>query len=309
MRYYFFSAILVLVAVSVSLVVPLIVSKTENTLAASKIEVPVKSSDIAGTYKYNLPPVNKNIPVPLYTAKAILIKDLNTENLLYEKNSHTPLPIASTTKIMTALIASSFFKPNTPILVSSASAAVSGSKVGLRGGETLAFRSVLYGMLLNSGNDAAFTIADNFPGGVTGFVATMNQKVLELNLQNTHFENPAGFDSLDHYSSASDLSLITEEALKDSQLARIFATKETEIFSLDKNYHHSLLNLNKLLSQVAGVIGVKTGYTEGAKENLVTLVERDGHRVLIVVLGSDDRFGETSSLIDWVFSNFQWQPT
>ena len=129
---------------------------------------------------------------------------------------------------------------------------------------------------------------------------------MELDLKNTHFDNPAGFDSPRHYSSASDLSEITKEALKDSQLTRIFATKETEIVSIDKKYQHSLFNLNKLLTDVAGVMGVKTGYTQEAKENLVTLIEREGHRVLIVVLGSDDRFGETKKLIDWTYSNFTW---
>ena len=99
---------------------------------------------------------------------------------------------------------------------------------------------------------------------------------------------------------------ITKEALKDPQLARIFATKETEIFSIDKKYQHNLLNLNKLLSEVIGVMGVKTGYTEEAKENLVTLIERDEHKVLLVVLGSDDRFKDSKNLIEWIYQNFIW---
>ncbi|MFH1536262.1 MAG: D-alanyl-D-alanine carboxypeptidase, partial [Patescibacteria group bacterium] len=181
-----------------------------------------------------------------------------------------------------------------------------GSRVGLFNGEDLSFRSLLYGMLLNSGNDAAFTLAENYPGGILGFVSAMNKKVLELGLQNTHFDNPAGFDSPNHYSSASDLAKITQEALKDSTLTRIFATKETNIVSLDKKYTHQLFNLNKLLEKVRGVVGVKTGTTEEAKENLVTLVERDGRKILLVVLGSNDRFLETTRLIDWVDSNFAW---
>lgn len=181
-----------------------------------------------------------------------------------------------------------------------------GSKVGLYQGEDLSFRSLLYGMLLNSGNDAAFALAENYPGGVLGFVSAMNKKVMDLELKNTHFDNPAGFDSPKHYSSAADLAVITEEALKDSTLARIFATKETNIVSLDKKYTHQLFNLNRLLSDVKGVLGVKTGTTEGAKENLVTLVERDGHKVLLVLLGSDSRFAETTKLIDWTYSNFDW---
>ncbi len=206
---------------------------------------------------------------------------------------------------MTALVASDYFKQNSVLTVSS-SAYIPGSRVGLINGEDLSFRSMLYGMLLNSGNDAAFAIAENYPGGVLGFVSAMNKKAAEMNLKNSHFDNPAGFDSPNHYSSAADLAKITGEAIKNYQLARIFATKETNIVSLNKRYTHQLLNLNKLLADVNGVLGVKTGTTEGAKENLVTLVEREGHRVLLVVLGSNDRFGETTRLIDWTYSNFEW---
>lgn len=170
----------------------------------------------------------------------------------------------------------------------------------------MSFRSLLYGMLLNSGNDASFAIAENFPGGVEEFVAAMNRKAQDLGLQDTNFDNPAGFDNPKHFSSASDLAEIAQEALKNAQLARIFATKDTEVVSWDKRYKHQLSNLNKLLSKVHGVLGVKTGYTKEAKENLVTLVEREGHRLLLVVLGSDDRFGETESLIEWAYGNFVW---
>ena len=165
---------------------------------------------------------------------------------------------------------------------------------------------MLYGMLLNSGNDAAYAIAENYPQGTGGFIAAMNQKVSNLQLKNTKFDNPAGFDSPNHFSSAEDLAVLTEEALKNNVLARIFATKETSIVSLDKKNKHQLVNLNKLLSNVWGVLGVKTGTTEEAKENLVTLVEREGHRVLIVLLGSNDRFGETTNLIEWTYANFEW---
>jgi len=162
-------------------------------------------------------------------------------------------------------------------------------------------------MLLSSGNDAAYALAENYPGGVLGFVSAMNKKAEQLNLTNTHFDNPAGFDSPQHFSSAKDLATITEEALKNPSLVRIFATKETSIVSLDKKYTHQLANLNKLLSQVKGVLGVKTGFTEGAKENLVTCVSRDGHQILTVVLGSNDRFGESTKLIEWTYENFIWQ--
>lgn len=252
--------------------------------------------------------MSKNKPFPQIVARAILIKDLNTDTVLYQKDILVPLPPASTTKVMTALVASAYFKPNSPLTIKT-SINIPGSNVGLKPGETLSFRSLLYGLLLPSGNDAAFAIAENYPGGVVGFVSAMNKKGTELNLQNSHFDNPAGFDSPNHYSSAKDLAKITQEALKSPQLARIFATKQTDIVSLDKKYEHRLYNLNKLLSQIPGVMGIKTGKTEAAKENLITLVERDGHKLLYVLLGSDDRFGQTTQLIDWTYSNFEWRGT
>lgn len=303
MRHYLISAGLIILAIIFVSALPFLLSSTDNLLTG--LQIPQNNSQIAGIQAYNIPPISKNIPAPTFSAKAVLIKDFATDTVLYQKDANISLPIASTTKIMTALVASEYFKQNTALTVGK-SANTSGSRVGLFSGEDLSFRSLLYGMLLSSGNDAAFTLAENYPGGILGFVSAMNKKVLELGLENTHFDNPAGFDSPNHYSSAQDLAKITEEALKNSTLARVFATKKTNIVSLDKKYTHQLVNLNKLLSSVAGVLGVKTGTTEGAKENLVTLVERNGHKILLVVLGSNDRFGETTKLIDWAYTNFTW---
>lgn len=303
MKHYFYSAGLILLAIIFVTTVPFLTKLSDIKLVSSRI--PLNNAAVAGIQKYNIPPVGKDLPVPLFSARAVLIKDLLTDMPLYQKDSFISFPIASTTKIMTALVASEYYKQNSVLIVGK-SATTPGSKVGLMAGESLSFRSLLYGMLLNSGNDAAYAIAENYPGGVVGFVSAMNKKVLEIGLKNTHFDNPAGFDSPDHFSSASDLAKITEEALKIDALAKIFATKNTDIVSLDKRYIHKLFNLNKLLSDVSGVLGVKTGTTEKAKENLVTLVERNGHKVLLVVLGSDDRFGETTRLIDWAYANFTW---
>jgi len=302
-KYYLYSAGLVVLAIIIVIALPIVVELAESELIS--FQVPQNSANVAGVQIYNIPPVSKNIPLPALSPRAIFVKDLTTGTILYQKDAEISLPIASTTKIMTALVASEYFKPNSVLTVQDG-ASISGARVGLVGGENLSFISMLYGMLLNSGNDAAFTIAENYPGGTVAFVSAMNKKASSLNLANTHFDNPAGFDSPKHFSSAKDLSTITEEALKNYRLARIFATKETNIVSLDKKYKHNLINLNKLLSQVKGVLGVKTGYTEEAKENLVTLVDRDGHQILTVVLGSDDRFGESTKLIEWAYQNFTW---
>lgn len=303
MKPYILSASILIISSTLVIFIPYLINALDQTLTGPQI--PTSNSQVLSTQKINTPPMSKNLPFPKIFAKAILIKDLESNTYLYQKDISTPLPPASTTKVMTALVASAYFKPNSPLTVTSSSK-IPGTNVGLTFGESLSLRSLLYGMLLPSGNDAAFAIAENYPGGMVGFVSAMNKKAAELNLLNTHFDNPAGFDNSNHYSSAKDLATVTEEALKDPQLARIFATKQTDIVSLDKKYQHKLLNLNKLLSEIPGVMGIKTGKTEMAKENLITLVERNNHKILFILLGSDDRFGETTSLIDWAYSNFEW---
>lgn len=303
-RIYFQVVAIIFLGIITTIVLPIILNSTENLLVG--VSIPKNNSNIAGIQKYNVPPLSLGILPPILSAKSVLIKDLGCDCILFEKNSKARLPIASTTKIMTALVATEYFAANNNLTVKDA-AGISGSSANLSRGETLSFRSLLYGLLLNSGNDAAFAIAENYPGGVIGFIKAMNKKAKDLNLQNTHFDNPAGFDSPNHFSSAEDLAVIAEESLKNSQLARIFATKETQVTSIDKKFSHKLFNLNKLLSSVSGVLGIKTGTTSLAKENLVGLVERNEHRIITVVLGSDDRFGETTNLIEWTYNNFHWE--
>lgn len=303
MKHYLYAVLLIISAVFAILLIKFSSDYSEKWIVS--YQVPKNNSAVAGIQKYNSPPISSGLPLPIFSARSVFIKDITTDTTLYQMQATSPVPIASTTKIMTALVGVGHFKQNSVLTVKEG-ANIPGASVGLFSGEDLSFRSLLYGMLLSSGNDAAYAIAENFPGGVLGFVSEMNKKAKELNLENTHFNNPAGFDNPDHFSTAKDLATITEEALKDTTLSRVFATKETDIISLDKKYKHKLQNLNRLLSQVKGVLGVKTGTTPQSKENLVTLIERDDHRVLIILLGSDDRFIETTDLIDWTYSNFQW---
>lgn len=251
--------------------------------------------------------VSNGIESPKFNSTAVLALDADSNEILFQKNINLRLAPASTTKIMTALVAVNYFKPADILTVNPADRVI-GSTMGLNIGEKLSFRSLLYGMLLNSGNDAAFTIASNFSGGLQGFIEQMNAKVSQLNLKDTHFEDPAGFDSDGHYSSAYDLAMIAKEAINNPQLSRVVATKETFVSAWDKSYLHDLKNLNVLLSE-RGVLGIKTGSSEKAGGNFVGLVERDHHRVITVVLHSNDRFGETKQLMDWVYQNYSWEET
>ena len=255
--------------------------------------------------------IDKQLKRPEFGAGAVIAVDLQTNKILYDKNIHNRMAPASTTKIMTALVSSQHFAPGDSLYVVP-SAMVGGSTMGLSVGEKLTFRSLLYGMLLNSGNDAAYTIAANYPGGMPAFIAQMNKKVEQLNLNDTHFDNPAGFDYPTHFSSAYDLAIIAQQAILDPQLARVVSTKDTFVSDLEegatsaaKLRTHYLRNLNKLLAE-DGVIGIKTGTTEKAGESFVGLVERGGNRVLTVVLNSPDRFTETKNLMDWVYQNYSW---
>lgn len=289
------------------LTIPHLINLAQNrvfVLADTKIE----SHNLASEKVVERVPVLKitelgQLP-PKFSAKGVLAKDLNSGEIIYQKNSDLQLAPASTTKLLTALVAIDHYKSDDVLQVYPEDL-VGGSSMGLSVNERLTFRGLLYGMLLNSGNDAAFTIASNYPGGLAMFVLQMNKKAQNLGLNNSHFENPAGFDSPDHFSSATDLAKIASVVAIDPELKRVVSTKETSVASLDSSRTYSLKNLNKLLGQT-GVLGIKTGFTEKSGENLVGLVERNNHKVLTVVLDSKDRFGETTALMDWIYANFQW---
>ncbi len=303
--------ICVLILFSLSLIllltIPTAISLAQNrvfVLADTKME----SHNIAPQVVIQRAPVLKitdlGILPPKFSSEAVLAKDLDTGQIIYQKNADVQLSPASTTKLLTALVAIEHYKTD-EILQVYPEDIVGGSSMGLNVNDKLTFRSLLYGMLLNSGNDAAFTIASNYPGGLPMFVLQMNKKAQALGLQDSHFQNPAGFDNPDHFSSAKDLSKIASIVAINPDLQRVVATKETSVVSFDSTRIYYLKNLNKLLGQ-AGMLGIKTGFTEKSGENLVGLVDRNKHKVLTVVLNSKDRFGETTQLIDWVYSNFQW---
>lgn len=245
-----------------------------------------------------------NLSPPRFTANAVIAQDYETGTVLYEKNIHKRLLPASTTKIMSAIVGMDYFSLS-DVLTVYKEAMVGGSVMGLNANEKISFRSLLYGMLLNSGNDAAFTIALNYPGGLKGFMEAMNKKASDLGLKDTHFQNPAGFDNPLQYSSAFDLAKIAYVATTNPTLSKVISTKETEVSSYEGSKEHSLKNLNKLLSDNR-VLGIKTGFTEEAGENFVGLVSSNNHKVITVVLDSGDRFGETQKLMDWVYQNYSW---
>lgn len=247
---------------------------------------------------------------PLVSAQGVVVMDVDSQVVLYAKNPQEKLLPASTTKIMTALVTLSFWKPTdvllVPDLATQSASATDSALMGLSGGEKLTVQSLLYGLLLNSGADAAYTLTMNFTGSQSAFLKEMNKKAAELHLNSTHFQNEIGLDDKEQYSSVIDLARLATSALKNPLFAKIVATKNITVSDVDRKHWHNLENLNKLLWDEPGASGVKTGYTKKAGENLVAQVERNGHRVLAVILKSEDRFSDSKKLFAWAFGNYEW---
>lgn len=250
---------------------------------------------------------------PDLTARSVVVMDRDSAVILFEKNDSERLLPASTVKIMTALVSLDHYRPEEIITVGNVN--VIGQKIELLPGEKISVLALLHGLLIASANDAAQVLAQNFPEGEQAFVKAMNLKARELNLKNTYFANPTGLDSdendnlLPHHSFTTtlDLARLTIQALRNPLFAQIVATPQITISDESGRVVYRLNNINQLLGRVEGIKGVKTGWTKEAGECLVSYVERNGKGVILVVLGSQDRFGETAQLVDWAFANYQWE--
>ncbi|MDQ3098735.1 MAG: D-alanyl-D-alanine carboxypeptidase [bacterium] len=242
--------------------------------------------------------------LPLITAEGVFVIDVDSAVPIYQKNVNKELFPASTTKIMTALIALEEYRLEDVIEVPEAS--FSGSLMKLKSHERITVLNLLYGLLINSGNDAADTIAMSYPGGYSAFIDRMNTRGVELGLKSTHFTNPSGLPDQNHKMSAWDLGQLAAFALRNDTFKSIVNTREKIVYGLNGE-RHVLMSTNKLLGEVRGLDGIKTGYTEDAGEVLVSTVERNGHRIVTVLLKSSDRFGETKNVVEWVFRNYEWR--
>ena len=249
-------------------------------------------------------PVSQDIPAPVISATGIFITDLNTGVVLYEKNANTRLLPASLTKIMTALVAMDYFDDDTILSVKNGQS-VNGNTINLKKGDKLTATDLLYALLVPSGNDAAVTLAENYPGGYQAFIGRMNSKVTEMGLTNTHFSNVSGVESANHYTSAYDITRFAKAALSRPPFSDMVSTQKITVKSLKGNLYP--LETTNILLGKQGIYGVKTGWTPAAGECLVILAERDDHPIIITVLNSKDRFGEAQILFKWVFENYSWE--
>lgn len=239
------------------------------------------------------------------SAVGVVAQDADSGVVLYQRNSYEPFAPASTTKIVTALVSLDAYDLDEVLTVKTVQN--NWQTMKLVAGERMTVENLLYGTLIQSGNDAAWALAENYPGGVTAFVDAMNRKAGDLRLTQSHFTNPVGFDDPAHKMTPMDLVRLASVALSDKTIAKMVAIPQITISDVTHTYFHNLTNINELLGKIPGVGGIKTGWTEEAGESLVTLVERGGHRVITVVLKSQDRFADTTKLIDWVFANHRWE--
>ncbi len=240
-------------------------------------------------------------------ARSCIVLDRLSKTIIYGKNEDNKVKMASTTKIMTATVIIENCDLNQTVEVSKKAAGTGGSRLGLKTGDKITVRDLLYGLMLCSGNDAAVALAETAGGSVDGFSEMMNNKAKELGLYNSHFESPHGLDSDGHYTTAYELALLTDYALKNSTFASIVGTKNYTVTI--NGYPKNLNNTNELLGVLNGVYGVKTGFTNGANRCLVTACKRGDMDIICIVLGCDTKKFRTSDsvkLIEYTFKNFEY---
>jgi D-alanyl-D-alanine carboxypeptidase (penicillin-binding protein 5/6) len=239
----------------------------------------------------------RSYAVSTSAASAILV-DVNSGRVLYEQNADAKMLIASTTKIMTALVAIREGNLSDVVTVDRETTLTEGSSMYLKEGEQLTLETLLYGLMLCSGNDAAVAIAGHVGGSQTGFVALMNEMAGELGMEHSSFANPNGLDHEDHYSTARDMARLACAAVQNETLVRIASTQTVTAGG------RTMTNHNKLLRYVDGCIGLKTGYTRAAGRTLVSCAERNGQRLVAVTLQDGNDWADHQALFEYGFSAY-----
>lgn len=240
---------------------------------------------------------------PDVVAAAYLVKA--GPRTLEERAADRRLAPASLTKIMTALLVLESYAPAQVVTVSRAAAAETGSRIGLRPKETMTVADLLAATLIQSANDACHALAEHAAGSHTGFVARMNRRAREWGLRDTHFTNACGHDDPDHYASARDLAFLAERAMAQPVFADVVARPSFAVTGADGKRRFLLENKNALIGRYAGAVGVKSGFTARAGKCLVASAERDGRKVLLVLLNAPNRWWDATDILDHAFAQIQ----
>ncbi len=247
----------------------------------------------------------QSLSFPSVSAQSAVLIEAESGAVAFEKNAHQRLPIASTTKIVTAMTALKLAPPETVISVSPEAVGVEGSSVYLTENEALTLEQLLYALLLESANDAAVAIAIGLCDSVEAFAAEMNAIVTGLGLKDTHFVNPHGLDDAEHYSTAYEMAILTRHAMKNELLKQIVATRKSTVPHASTDGARLLINHNKLLRLYDGCIGVKTGFTKRSGRCLVSAAEREGVTLIAVTLNAPNDWNDHSSMLDYGFSIYR----
>lgn len=243
--------------------------------------------------------VDTKLPLRVSARNAIAI-DAESRQVLWDQNGYEIVPMASTTKILTSLIAINYGDLDRKVTISKNASSIRGSTVGYKAGEEITMRELLFGLMFRSGNDAAIAIAEDIGGSVENFSNIMNDFARSLGIIDSHFESPHGLDSAKHYSSAYDLAILTAKGMEYDVFREIVGEKV--IYKDKYDFTRDYQNINKILYRIPGANGVKTGYTGGAGKCLVSSVNHDGRNIIIVVLNCVDRWNVTEKIFNYVIS-------
>ena len=244
-------------------------------------------------------------PEPKISASSAVLMDASSGAILASLSPDKRMPMASTTKIMTALVALESCELSKTVEIPQGAVGVEGSSIYLYAGEKLTMEDLIYAMLLESANDAAAAIAIEIGGSIENFADIMNSKAESLGLKNTHFTNPHGLDDAEHYTTARELGIIACEAMKNEKFAEIVSTYKKTIPLNETEGIRLLINHNKLLKNYDGAIGIKTGYTKKSGRCLVSAAERDGLKLICVTLSAPDDWNDHKALLDYGFKNYE----
>lgn len=238
-------------------------------------------------------------------ARCAIAMEKQSGNILFEQNAYEIVPMASTTKILTALIAIEQGDLDKDIVISKNASSVRGSKVGYKCDEHIKLKELIFGLMFKSGNDAAIAIAEELGGSVEGFADIMNHYARSIGILDSHFESPHGLDSSKHYSSAYDLAVLTSKGMDYPLFREIVGSKS---ITRDKyNFSRDYNNINKILWMIPGANGVKTGYTGGAGKCLVSSINNNDKDIIIVVLNCPDRWNVTKKIYEHVIECFAFE--
>jgi len=246
----------------------------------------------------------KSPQTPVNHAQAIALIDVTSGRILYEHHGNEELPIASLTKIMTAIVAIEQSKLSDKVKVGRAAFGKEGSSIYLHLGEEMTLENMLYGLMLRSGNDAATAIAEHVGGSEEGFVRLMNEKASLIGLTHSQFQNPHGLDAKNHYSSAIDLAKLTAYAMHNPNFKEIVKTQVKQAPNPNDPWDYKWINKNKMLRFYEGADGVKTGFTKIARRCLVSSATRNGQQLVVVTINDGDDWNDHRKLLDYGFANF-----